>query len=41
MCKNSWQGSAAKGSLTKGDAALICVEALDNVPKKGLTFEVR
>ncbi|XP_051116039.1 uncharacterized protein LOC127241161 [Andrographis paniculata] len=37
---NFKEGSAAKGSLSKGDAALICVEALDNVPQKGLTFEV-
>ncbi|PIN14634.1 hypothetical protein CDL12_12729 [Handroanthus impetiginosus] len=34
------EGSAAKGSLSKEDAAFICVEALDNVPPKGLIFEV-
>ncbi|KAK6128069.1 hypothetical protein DH2020_038197 [Rehmannia glutinosa] len=34
------EGSAAKGSLSKEDAAFICVEALDNVPQKGLIFEV-
>ncbi|KAL7114008.1 hypothetical protein ACP275_04G094900 [Erythranthe tilingii] len=34
------EGSAAKGSLSKEDASFICVEALDNVPLKGLVFEV-
>ncbi|KAK6153569.1 hypothetical protein DH2020_013208 [Rehmannia glutinosa] len=34
------EGCAAKGSLSKEDAAFICVEALDNVPQKGLIFEV-
>ncbi|KAL3618212.1 hypothetical protein CASFOL_038533 [Castilleja foliolosa] len=34
------EGSAAKGSLSKEDAAFICVEALDNIPPKGLLFEV-
>ncbi|KAL0396973.1 UNVERIFIED_CONTAM: protein high chlorophyll fluorescence phenotype, chloroplastic [Sesamum calycinum] len=34
------EGSAAKGSLSKEDAAFICVEALDSVPEKGLIFEV-
>ncbi|KAG8388418.1 hypothetical protein BUALT_Bualt02G0123800 [Buddleja alternifolia] len=34
------EGSASKGSLSKEDAAFICVEALDNVPQKGLIFEV-
>ncbi|KAL3840784.1 hypothetical protein ACJIZ3_025375 [Penstemon smallii] len=34
------EGSAAKGSLSKEDAAFICVEALDNVPQQGLIFEV-
>ncbi|KAK4410480.1 hypothetical protein Sango_0121000 [Sesamum angolense] len=33
-------GSAAKGSLSKEDAAFICVKALDSVPEKGLIFEV-
>lgn len=36
-----WQGCAAKASLSKEDAAFICVQALDNVPQKGLVFEVR
>lgn len=34
------EGSAAQGTLSKEDAAFICVEALDTVPKRGLTFEV-
>lgn len=34
------QGAAAKGRLSKEDAARICVEALDAVPPKGLVFEV-
>lgn len=34
------QGSAAVGSLSKEDAAYICVEALDHLPQKGLIFEV-
>ncbi|KAL8522603.1 hypothetical protein ACS0TY_012663 [Phlomoides rotata] len=34
------EGSAGKGSLSKEDAAFICVEALDNVPQNGLIFEV-
>lgn len=29
-----------EGTLTKEDAAFICVEALDAVPEKGLIFEV-
>ncbi|CAN8235265.1 unnamed protein product [Cochlearia groenlandica] len=33
-------GAAAKGSISKEDAARICVEALSVVPPKGLTFEV-
>ncbi|KAL5995368.1 hypothetical protein ACLOJK_025426 [Asimina triloba] len=33
-------GSAAKGKISKEDAALICVEALNAVPEKGLVFEV-
>ncbi|CAA0816173.1 NAD(P)-binding Rossmann-fold superfamily protein [Striga hermonthica] len=37
---NFEEGSAAKGSISKEDAAFICVEALDNVPQKGLIFEV-
>lgn len=35
------QGGAAKGSLSKEDAAFICVEALDVVPQVGYIFEVR
>ncbi|KAK9099475.1 hypothetical protein Syun_026520 [Stephania yunnanensis] len=34
------RGGAAKGRLSKEDAASICVEALDAVPQKGLVFEV-
>ncbi|KAL2468535.1 NAD(P)-binding Rossmann-fold superfamily protein [Forsythia ovata] len=34
------EGSATQGSLSKEDAAFICVEALDAVPQKGLVFEV-
>ncbi|XP_057797118.1 uncharacterized protein LOC131013121 isoform X2 [Salvia miltiorrhiza] len=34
------EGCAAKGSLSKEDAAFICVEALDNAPQNGLLFEV-
>ncbi|GMH03800.1 hypothetical protein Nepgr_005639 [Nepenthes gracilis] len=34
------EGSAEKGSLSKEDAAYICVEALDSVPQTGLIFEV-
>lgn len=34
------EGSAAKGSLSKEDAAFICVEALDNTPQNGFIFEV-
>ncbi|KAM7476077.1 hypothetical protein LguiB_023320 [Lonicera macranthoides] len=34
------EGSAIKGTLSKEDAAFICVEALDAVPKRGLVFEV-
>ncbi|KAJ6932766.1 hypothetical protein NC651_008251 [Populus alba x Populus x berolinensis] len=34
------KGSAEKGSLSKEDAAFICVEALDVVPQVGFTFEV-
>ncbi|EXC04961.1 hypothetical protein L484_002612 [Morus notabilis] len=34
------EGSAAKGSLSKEDAALICVEAVDAVPQTGFSFEV-
>ncbi|XP_034900155.1 uncharacterized protein [Populus alba] len=33
------KGSAEKGSLSKEDAAFICVEALDVVPQLGFTFE--
>ncbi|XP_057977715.1 uncharacterized protein LOC131164491 isoform X2 [Malania oleifera] len=34
------EGGAAKGRLSKEDAAFICVEALDTVPRTGLIFEV-
>ncbi|XP_020105288.1 uncharacterized protein LOC109721887 isoform X1 [Ananas comosus] len=34
------EGVAAKGRISKEDAALICVEALEAVPPKGLFFEV-
>ncbi|XP_052182939.1 uncharacterized protein LOC127795360 isoform X1 [Diospyros lotus] len=34
------EGSAARGRLSKEDAAIICVEALYAVPQRGLVFEV-
>ncbi|KAF9599780.1 hypothetical protein IFM89_001726 [Coptis chinensis] len=34
------EGSAAQGKLSKEDAAFICVQALDAVPQRGVTFEV-
>uniref|UniRef100_A0A1D1ZLI0 Uncharacterized protein At5g02240 n=1 Tax=Anthurium amnicola TaxID=1678845 RepID=A0A1D1ZLI0_9ARAE len=34
------EGVAATGRLSKEDAALICVEALDTIPQKGLVLEV-
>lgn len=34
------EGSAAKGTLSKEDAAFICVEAVDAVPQGGFSFEV-
>ncbi|KAJ8479250.1 hypothetical protein OPV22_022977 [Ensete ventricosum] len=34
------EGAAAKGRLSKGDAAAICVEALDSLQEEGLIFEV-
>lgn len=37
---SSWQDCATQGSLSKEDAAFICVEALDAVPEKGFVFEV-
>lgn len=37
---SSKQGCAASGSLSKEDAAFICVEALETIPQKGLIFEV-
>lgn len=40
MAKYGMQGCAAKGSLSKEDAAFICVEALENAPQNGLLFEV-
>lgn len=35
-----FQGVAGKGKLSKEDAALICAEALDAIPQKGLILEV-
>ncbi|KAK1288325.1 hypothetical protein QJS10_CPB19g01860 [Acorus calamus] len=35
------EGAAAERSLSKEDAAFICVAALDVVPQNGLIFEVR
>ncbi|XP_050160527.1 uncharacterized protein LOC126634092 isoform X2 [Malus sylvestris] len=34
------QGSAAKGTLSKEDAAFICAEAVGVVPQRGFIFEV-
>ncbi|KAF0922305.1 hypothetical protein E2562_031798 [Oryza meyeriana var. granulata] len=34
------EGVAAKGRMSKEDAATICVEALDAIPQKTLIFEV-
>ncbi|KAF3452055.1 hypothetical protein FNV43_RR08151 [Rhamnella rubrinervis] len=34
------EGSTARGSLSKEDAAFVCVEAVDAVPQKGFIFEV-
>lgn len=34
------EGAAARGKLSKEDAAFVCVEALDAIPQKGLIFEV-
>ncbi|KAG2551355.1 hypothetical protein PVAP13_9KG249801 [Panicum virgatum] len=34
------EGVAAKGRISKEDAATICVEALDGIPQKTLIFEV-
>ncbi|KAH9665158.1 NAD(P)-bd dom domain-containing protein [Citrus sinensis] len=34
------EGCAANGSLSKEDAAFICVEALESIPQIGLIFEV-
>ncbi|PAN49210.1 hypothetical protein GQ55_9G446000 [Panicum hallii var. hallii] len=34
------EGVAAKGRISKEDAATICVEALDGIPRKTLIFEV-
>lgn len=34
------QGCAASGSLSKEDAAFVCVEALECVPQTGFIFEV-
>lgn len=37
---NFEEGCTTNGSLSKEDAAFICIEALDVVPEKGLVFEV-
>ncbi|XP_010416018.1 PREDICTED: uncharacterized protein LOC104701947 isoform X1 [Camelina sativa] len=37
---NFSEGAAAKGSISKEDAARICVEALSVIPPTGLIFEV-
>lgn len=37
---NFEEGSAARGSLSKEDAAFICVEALEYVPEAGMMIEV-
>ncbi|XP_038718974.1 uncharacterized protein At5g02240 isoform X2 [Tripterygium wilfordii] len=34
------EGCAVRGTLSKEDAAFICIEALDAIPQKGFTFEV-
>lgn len=34
------EGSAAQGKLSREDAAFICVQALDVVPRRGVVFEV-
>ncbi|XP_042947857.1 uncharacterized protein LOC122280855 [Carya illinoinensis] len=34
------EGSAARGNLSKEDAAFICVEAVEAVPQRGFMFEV-
>nr|XP_043627104.1 uncharacterized protein At5g02240 isoform X2 [Erigeron canadensis] len=34
------KGCADNGSLSKEDAAFICIEALDMVPERGMVFEV-
>ncbi|XP_020526050.1 uncharacterized protein LOC18439409 isoform X3 [Amborella trichopoda] len=34
------QDAAAKGRLSKEDAAMICAEALNIIPERGLVFEV-
>lgn len=34
------QGCAGSGSLSKEDAAFVCVAALECVPQTGFTFEV-
>lgn len=37
---SSWQDCSIRGSLSKEDAAFICVEVLNAVPEKGFIFEV-
>lgn len=34
------QGCAASGSISKEDAAFVCVKALEFVPQTGFIFEV-
>ncbi|KVH92920.1 NAD(P)-binding domain-containing protein [Cynara cardunculus var. scolymus] len=34
------EGCTVNGSLSKEDAAFVCIEALDVVPERGLVFEV-
>jgi hypothetical protein len=40
LCSSNMQGVAAKGRISREDAATICVEALDAIPQKTLIFEV-
>lgn len=37
---NFEEGSAARGTLSKEDAAFVCVEAVDAIPRRGLEFEI-
>lgn len=40
LCLLLQQGCAASGSLSKEDAAFVCVSALECVPQTGFIFEV-